>query len=207
MTSITWSFMSACKRNRPRSPSQALDCAQASLHPVPCYPMLFVSPEGIASSRLIIRVCSFHPFSILTPFQSYSIAQNLTTWGFDDCQANTSDGSYGGMLTKLLFRHLPDSYPTGSTYAHFPFMVPSRMKGFAEELPGDVDLKYGWNRPAVPVGPTVVARRYPEVQELLAKPALFTSGVAQRLEILTGGVPLHRFTTLVSPSDTIDCST
>lgn len=134
------------------------------------------------------------------PFQLYSTALNLTTWGYDDCQANLSDGSYGGMLTKLLFRHLPDYYPTGSTYAHFPFLVPDRMKGFAQKLPGDVDLEYDWNRPAVPVGPPVIATRYSEVQQLLAKPALFTSGVAQRLEILTGGVPLNRYTTLVCPS-------
>jgi hypothetical protein len=74
------------------------------------------------------------------------------------------------------------------------------MKGFAQKLPGDVDLEYDWNRPAVPVGSTLVATRYSEVQQLLAKPALFTSGVAQRLEILTGGVPLNRYTTLVRPS-------
>jgi linoleate 10R-lipoxygenase len=103
------------------------------------------------------------------------------------------------MLTKLLFRHLPDYYPTGSTYAHFPFLVPRKMKEFAQELPGDVDLKYDWSRPAVPAGHTVVAKSYSEVQHLLAKPALFTSGVAQRLEILTGGVPLNRYTTLVGP--------
>jgi linoleate 10R-lipoxygenase len=73
------------------------------------------------------------------------------------------------------------------------------MKEFAQELPGDVDLKYDWSRPAVPAGHTVVTKSYSEVQHLLAKPALFTSGVAQRLEILTGGVPLNRYTTLVGP--------
>ena len=101
------------------------------------------------------------------------------------------------MLTKLLFRHLPDYYPAGSTYAHFPFLVPDRMKGFTQKLPGDVDLEYDWNRPAVPVGHTVVATRYSEVQQLLANPALFKSEVAQRLEILTEGVPFNRYTTLV----------
>jgi linoleate 10R-lipoxygenase len=110
-----------------------------------------------------------------------------------------SDGSYGGILTKLLFRHLPDYYPSGSTFAHFPFLVPGKMKGYAQELPGDVDLKYDWNRPAPPVGPTIVASKYSEVQQLFANPAIFTSGVAQRLEILTGGVPLNRYTSLVGP--------
>lgn len=103
------------------------------------------------------------------------------------------------MLTKLLFRHLPDYYPTGSAYAHFPFLVPDRMKGFAQKLPGDVDLEYDWNRPAVPVCHTVVATRYSEVQQLLAKPALFKSEVVQRLEILTKDVPFNRYTTLVRP--------
>jgi hypothetical protein len=75
------------------------------------------------------------------------------------------------------------------------------MKGFAQKLPGNVDLKYDWNRPAAPAGPRVEATSYSEVQQLLANPAL-TSGVAQRLEILTGGVPLNRYTTLVGPAFT-----
>jgi linoleate 10R-lipoxygenase len=78
-------------------------------------------------------------------------------------------------------------------------MVPGKMKGYAQELPGDVDLKYDWNRPAPPVGPTIVTSKYSEVQQLFANPAIFTSGVAQRLEILTGGVPLNRYTSLVGP--------
>jgi hypothetical protein len=73
---------------------------------------------------------------------------------------------------------------------------------FAQKLPGDVDLKYDWNRPAVPVGPTIVATKYSEVHQLLVNPALFTSGVAQRLKILTRGVPLKRYTTLVGPPST-----
>jgi hypothetical protein len=73
------------------------------------------------------------------------------------------------------------------------------MKGYAQELVGDVDLKYDWNRPAPPVGPTVVASTYSEVQQLFANPAIFSSGVAQRLEILTGGVPLNRYSSLVGP--------
>ena len=84
-------------------------------------------------------------------------------------------------------------------------MVPGKMKGHAQELPGDVDLKYDWNRPVPPVGPTVVVSRYSEVQKLFANPAIFTSGVAQRLEILTGGVPLNRYTSLVGPPFARSC--
>jgi prostaglandin-endoperoxide synthase 2 len=119
----------------------------------------------------------------MTPF-------NLTAWGYNDCQPDTADGSYGGMLTKLLFRHLPDYYPAGSAYAHFPMMVPERMRDFAKELPDDVERKYHWDRPRVPAGPTVVVSSYSEVQRLLAQPTIYTSSAQQRLEILTGGVHL-----------------
>ncbi|KAH9175686.1 heme peroxidase [Lactarius sanguifluus] len=115
---------------------------------------------------------------------------NLTTWGYDDCQADTADGSYGGMLSKLLFRHLPDYYPAGSAYAHFPMMVPEKMREFAKDLPDDVGRKYEWDRPRLPVGPTVIVKPYSEVQSLLAQPATYTSSARQRLEILTGGVRL-----------------
>ena len=73
--------------------------------------------------------------------------QNLTAWGYADCQFDVADGSYGGMLTKLLFRTLPDCYPAGSAYAHFPFLVPSR---FREEMAArDAALvdTYTWERP------------------------------------------------------------
>ncbi|EPQ51552.1 heme peroxidase [Gloeophyllum trabeum ATCC 11539] len=75
---------------------------------------------------------------------------NFTSWGYQDCQINPNDGSYGGMLTKLLFRHLPEYYPRDSTYAYFPFMVPSEMKKAVEKLPGNVVEKYSWTRPPVP---------------------------------------------------------
>ena len=54
------------------------------------------------------------------------IAFNLTAcqWGYQDCQYDTQDGSFVGLLTKLLFRTLPDYYPVGSAYAHFPFLDP-----------------------------------------------------------------------------------
>ncbi|KAI9450785.1 heme peroxidase [Lactarius psammicola] len=116
---------------------------------------------------------------------------NLTTWGYNDCQADTADGSYGGMLTKLLFRHLPDYYPAGSTYAHFPMLVPEKMRDFAKDLPDDdLESKYDWDRPRVPAGPTVVVNSYSEVQRLLAQPAIYASSAQQRLQNLTGGVHL-----------------
>jgi len=114
---------------------------------------------------------------------------NFTTWGYDDCQANTSDGSFGGMLARLLFRHLPNNYPARSAYGHFPFMVPKKMKECVKELLGDIEPKYDWCRPAVPVGSPILARTYSEVKQLFSESA-FTSGVAKRLEVLTLGVHL-----------------
>src|SRR5713226_9212556 len=117
--------------------------------------MLSPSPEGIASSRLTLRVCSFRPLYLCLLFKQCSIAHNLTTWGYDDCQANTSDGAYGGMLTKLLFRHLSNEYSPTSTYAHFPFLVPKRMKEYATKRDDKIVSEYDWRRPDVSATATV----------------------------------------------------
>jgi linoleate 10R-lipoxygenase len=95
------------------------------------------------------------------------------------------------MVTKLLFRHLPSFYPVTSTYAHFPFLVPMRMKNFARDISGELVAKYKWDRPLVPAGPTVVLKRYSEVQQALAEPTIFNSGAEQRLSYLCGGVSLN----------------
>ncbi|KAF9809341.1 hypothetical protein IEO21_07443 [Rhodonia placenta] len=105
----------------------------------------------------------------LTPF-------NLTTWGYQDCQYKKDDGSIGGILSKLLFRTLPNQYPADSAYAFFPFMVPKTMKG---HVAADAVNKYSWDRPALaaPVtsllGPSVSAP---------------VSEYDQRLKAILGGV-------------------
>lgn len=108
------------------------------------------------------------------------------------------------MLTRLLFRHLPDYYPErserASAYAHFPFLIPERMREAAREHHGDMEDKYYWDRPRVPAGPTVIVKRYSDIQELFAKPTVFTSGAEQRLKYLGGVVSLN--TTPVRPFST-----
>ena len=98
------------------------------------------------------------------------IAFNLTAcqcqWGYQDCQYDTQDGSFGGLLTKLLFRTLPDYYPAGSAYAHFPFLDPSYMKKNLEETNPDLASKYTWTRPR-PYAPTVVIETFAGVQQVL----------------------------------------
>jgi linoleate 10R-lipoxygenase len=74
-------------------------------------------------------------------------AFNLTAWGYSDCQADVNDGSFGGIMSKLLFRHLPEFYPVGSAYAHFPFMVPEKMKEYVDKQPDASIDDYTWTRP------------------------------------------------------------
>ncbi|KAG1740940.1 heme peroxidase [Suillus lakei] len=74
---------------------------------------------------------------------------NLTTWGYEHCMVNKADGSYGGMLTKLLFRMLPDHYPAGSVYAHFPFLTPEFLASSMAKVPRRAEIRhlYDWDRP------------------------------------------------------------
>lgn len=75
---------------------------------------------------------------------------NLTTWGYEHCMVNKVDGSYGGMLTKLLFRLLPDHYPAGSVYAHFPFLTPEFIASSMAKAPRTAEIRhlYNWDRPS-----------------------------------------------------------
>lgn len=84
------------------------------------------------------------------------IAFNLTSWGYQDCQYDHEDGSYGGLLTKLLFRTLPEYYPRGSAYAHFPFLVPSYMKQNLEKTNPTLVPKYTWIRPHAPATLSII---------------------------------------------------
>ena len=74
-------------------------------------------------------------------------AENLTGWGYQYTQTDPGDGSYGGMLTRMLFTTLPDYYPPGSAYAHFPFMVPAAMKAAMEQRDPASVAEYDWQRP------------------------------------------------------------
>ncbi|KAF9004668.1 heme peroxidase [Cyathus striatus] len=104
---------------------------------------------------------------------------NLTSWGYQDCQYDTQDGSYGGMLTKLLFRTLPDHYPTGSAYAHFPFLDPAYMKDNLSKHHPELVNKYTWTRPQAHLE-TVNAETYSDVQQVL-KEASFLAPYDKRL--------------------------
>lgn len=105
---------------------------------------------------------------------------NLTAWGYQDCQYDTQDGSYGGMLTKLLFRTLPDYYPTGSAYAHFPFLVPDYMKTNLENTKPELVEKYSWTRPR-PLSTTIPVETFKDVQHVLTDTSSYLSAYDGRL--------------------------
>ncbi|KAG6917742.1 hypothetical protein DXG01_001280 [Tephrocybe rancida] len=70
---------------------------------------------------------------------------NLTTWGFYDCQRDMNNGSGGGIIPKLMLRHLPRHFPWNSVYSLYPFFTPEKMK---ESLTHQkLDKKYTFDHP------------------------------------------------------------
>ncbi|KAJ7254701.1 heme peroxidase [Mycena haematopus] len=109
---------------------------------------------------------------------------NLTAWGYRDCQFDVQDGSYGGLLTKLLFRTLPAHYPPRSAYAHFPFLDPAYMKEYmSNNNPALVD-KYIWTRPtpSAQAEDVVVVKTVEGIRAVFDNPTVFPTGYAERLE-------------------------
>lgn len=90
------------------------------------------------------------------------------------------------MLTRLLYRTLPDYYPPGSAYAHFPFMVPQTMKGYLSKLVDNPVSKYTFTRPPAPQ-PVKVIQDFNSVQDVLQRKDLFDDGYDKKLMKLTKG--------------------
>ena len=127
-------------------------------------------------------------------YPAFHIAFNLTAWGWQDCQYDKEDGSYGGLLTKLIFRTLPDHYPTGSVLAHFPFNIPENMLNALKKNCGSIQ-KYCWperlkdlpdniERLRPVINPTWrVVRDYEGVKRVLTtENSHFTSNIVRRME-------------------------
>ncbi len=127
--------------------------------------------------------CSrFYP--LVSQTNARILAFNLTAFGYQDCQFDKEDGSYGGLLTKLLFRTLPDHYTPRSTYAHFPFLDPTYMKSNSGIAP-EVLAKYDWNRH--PATTTVAVNAYDDVKAILGIPNFESEKRLQ--ELMTGHAP------------------
>ncbi|KAH8108998.1 heme peroxidase [Phellopilus nigrolimitatus] len=138
-----------------------------------------ISRAILADAVALVRGDRF----LTTEFTVY----NLTSWGYQDCFPLKDDGSYGGMLTRLLYRTLPDYYPADSAYAHFPFVVPQTMRGYLEKLVKSPVAKYSFAHPAPPL-PVEVVTSFESVREVLSQKSEFASAYEKNLLTLTKGV-------------------
>ncbi|PFH51655.1 hypothetical protein AMATHDRAFT_58795 [Amanita thiersii Skay4041] len=110
---------------------------------------------------------------------------NLTSWGYQDCQYDRNDGSYGGLLTKLFYRTLPDYFPSGSAYAHFPFLDPVWMHDHLSKERKEVVNQYNWTRPQL-IPPSIPIESHEGVNQVLSSGSEFISDAEDRLyDILT----------------------
>ena len=71
-------------------------------------------------------------------------SSTLTNWGVSKL-GDLPQGTYGGMLAKLIFNALPGQYTGTSTYALLPFYTPEAIKGILEG--NKVLAKYDTKRP------------------------------------------------------------
>ncbi|KAJ7306658.1 hypothetical protein DFH08DRAFT_720746, partial [Mycena albidolilacea] len=112
---------------------------------------------------------------------------NLTSWGHRDCQPDPHDGTYGGMLARLLFRTLPDHYPPRSVYAHFPFMDPVMRDVMSHVIPNTVG-EYIWTRPTMrdDAEDTLVVKTLVGIRAVLDDRKAFPPGYSERLMVVTG---------------------
>ncbi|KAJ6467001.1 heme peroxidase [Mycena sanguinolenta] len=158
---------------------------------------------GYTISRAILAdaVCLTRGDRFLTvEFTPFS----LSAWGYRDCQFDVQDGSYGGLLTKLLFRTLPSCYPPRSAYAHFPFLDPVYMKERMSKRDPTLADKYIWTRPtpSAHAEDVVVVKTAAGVRAVFDNPTVFPTEYAERLEAVIGrkGVN-HAFVTQILSKD------
>ncbi|KAH7335533.1 heme peroxidase [Rhizoctonia solani] len=110
--------------------------------------------------------------------------QSLSVWGFQDCQRDINNGAFGGVLSKVLMRGLPENYTFNSVYALFPFMTPKFMKTHLEEM-GIADL-YDFKRPGESRH-TVGVNSYKAVREVLGDPKTYKATYEPHMKDLTDG--------------------
>ncbi|KAF8600486.1 heme peroxidase [Ceratobasidium sp. AG-I] len=109
---------------------------------------------------------------------------NLTVWGFQDCQRDINNGGYGGVLSKILMRNLPEHYTFNSVYALFPFLVPGKIKTHLTDM-GIADL-YDFRRPEE-ARELVSVNSYKAVREVLSDPKTYKGTYEEHMKLLTDG--------------------
>ncbi|MBW0542889.1 hypothetical protein O181_082604, partial [Austropuccinia psidii MF-1] len=60
-------------------------------------------------------------------FTDSATADGMTDWGLSDCQVDVREGSYGGLLQRLISYNLPNQYRYNDVALLFPFMVPEKI--------------------------------------------------------------------------------
>ncbi|KAF8512919.1 linoleate diol synthase [Gautieria morchelliformis] len=109
---------------------------------------------------------------------------NLTAWGFQDCQRDTTNAGFGSMLGRLLLRTLPAHYTYDSVYTWFALMTPEAMKTNLTKL--GVAEKYTFSRPDRSEHPHVV-NTFSGVSSVLKDRVSFrASYVGRAKEIIPG---------------------
>ncbi|KAF8508365.1 hypothetical protein BU17DRAFT_56768, partial [Hysterangium stoloniferum] len=104
---------------------------------------------------------------------------NLTAWGFQDCQHDTTNDEFGSMLGRLLLPTLPHDYTENSTFMWFPLMPPEAMEKNLTK-PGIAD-KYSFERPGRASGPYIV-ESYAAVNSIVRDHATFHTPYVPRVQ-------------------------
>ncbi|GAA5912247.1 hypothetical protein JCM6882_005206 [Rhodosporidiobolus microsporus] len=87
--------------------------------------------SGLAVNYTISRAILSDAVSLVRGDRFFTVDYNsatLSSWGYADVTPDNAGGSYGGCIGRLLMRNLPNSYTYNSTYALFPFSIPSTMR-------------------------------------------------------------------------------
>lgn len=61
-------------------------------------------------------------------YNASASADELTDWGLQDSAPSVTDGSYGGILSRVIRNNLPDQYAFNDVALLFPFQTPDRME-------------------------------------------------------------------------------
>ncbi|MBW0487309.1 hypothetical protein O181_027024 [Austropuccinia psidii MF-1] len=77
-------------------------------------------------------------------------ADAMTDWGLKDCQPDIREGSYGGLMQKLIINNLPNQYCYNDVALLFPFMVPEKIYDILKEISPDKACHYSLRSPNPP---------------------------------------------------------
>ncbi|KAG6822659.1 hypothetical protein H0H92_013026, partial [Tricholoma furcatifolium] len=95
---------------------------------------------------------------------------NLTTWGFYDCQRDMDNGAMGGIISKLILRHLPRHFPWNSVYSLYPFFTPEKMKTSLTKR--GIASKYTFDHP-VPLPIPKILNTFTGIKTVWSDPSRF----------------------------------